>query len=67
MTERGEALRLSLVIFIRKMKRSQQNFEVEQAEVEGEPHEDDVSETVRETSQEKEGPLCPMLWTGQAK
>ena len=35
MTERGEALRLSLVIFIRKMKRSQQNFEVEQAEVEG--------------------------------
>ena len=67
MTERGEALRLSLVIFIRKMKRSQQNFEVEQAEVEGEPREGDVSEAVRETAQEKEGPLCPMLWTGQAK
>lgn len=67
MTERGEPLRLSLVIFIRKMKRSQQNFEVEQAEVEGEPHEGDVSEAVRETAQEKEGPLCPRQRTGQAK
>lgn len=53
------------MFFIRKM-RIQQNFEVEQAEVEGEPHEGDVSEAVRETAQGKERPLCPMLWTGQA-
>ena len=54
------------MFFIRKMRRIQKNFEVEQAEVEGEPHEGDVSEAARETAQEKERPLCPMLWAGQA-
>lgn len=43
MTERGEPLRLSLVIFIRKMKQKPKTLEGEQAEVEGEPHEGDVS------------------------